>query len=80
MRIAQGALHRLERLLAARAHARERHALGCEHLVRSERAAFQQGRSQLDQQREAGRLGLGSLVDHGASIGRLEVHGLPLWA
>ena len=49
-------------------------------LVRGERAALQQGSSQLDEQREAGRLGLGSLVDHGASIGCLEVHGLPLWA
>ena len=72
MRIAQGALDRLERLLAARAHARERHALRREHLVRGERAAFQQGGAQLDQQREAGRLGLGSLVDHGASIGCLD--------
>ena len=71
MRIAQRALERLERLLAARAHARERHALGREHLVRGERAAFQQGSAQLGQQREAGRLGLGSLVDHGASIGCL---------
>ena len=80
VRIAQGALQRLERLLTARAHARERHALGCEHLVRGERAAFEQGRPQLCQEREAGRLGLGSLVDHGASIGCLKVHGLPLCA
>ena len=36
MRVAQRALQRLECLLAARAHARERHALGCEHLVRGQ--------------------------------------------
>ena len=71
VRISQRALERLERLLAARAHARERHALGREHLVRDERAAFEQGRAQLGQQREAGRLGLGSLVDHWLSIGRV---------
>ena len=64
--VAQRALERLERLLAARAHARERDALGREHLVRHERAALEQRRAQLGQQREAGRLGLGSLVDHGA--------------
>ena len=80
VRVAQRALERLERLLAARAHARERHALGREHLVRGQRAAFEQGRPQLGQEREAGRLGLGSLVDHGASIGCLKVHGLPLCA
>ena len=66
VRIAQAALERLERLLAARAHARERHALGREHLVRDERAALEQRRAQLAEQRKAGRLGLGSLVDHGA--------------
>ena len=80
MRIAQRALQRLERLLTARAHARERHALGCDHLVSSERAAFEQRRPQLRQEREPGRLGLGSLVDHGASIGCLKMHGLPLCA
>ena len=64
VRIAQRALERLERLLAARAHARERHALGSEHLVRDERAALEQRRAQLRHQRETGRLGLGSLVDH----------------
>ena len=36
MRVAQRALERLERLLAARANARERHALGCEHLMRGQ--------------------------------------------
>ena len=46
----------------------------------SERAAFEQGRPQLGQEREPGRLGLGSLVDHGASIGCLKMHGLPLCA
>ena len=71
VRIPQRALERLERLLAARAHAREGHAFGRQHLVRDERAALQQGRAQLDQQREAGRLGLGSLVDHRLSIGRV---------
>ena len=66
VRIAQAALERLERLLAARAHARERHVLGREHLVRDERATLEQRGAQLAEQREAGRLGLGSLVDHGA--------------
>ena len=70
VRIPERALERLERLLAARAHARERHALGRQHLMRDERAAFEQGCAQLGQQREAGRLGLGSLVDHWLSIGR----------
>ena len=73
MRIPQRSLQRLECLLAARAHARERHALGRQHLVRREGAAFEQRRAQFHQQREAGRLGLGSLVDHGASIGCLKL-------
>ena len=80
VRIAQRALERLQCLLGARPHARERHAFRCEHLVRDERAAFEQRRPQLRQEREPGRLGLGSLVDHGASIGCLEPHGLPLCA
>ena len=42
MRIAQAALQRLQRLLAARAHAREGDALGSEHLVRHERAPLEQ--------------------------------------
>jgi len=33
-----------------------------------------------DEEREPGRLGLGSLVDHGPSIGCLKMHGLPLCA
>ena len=36
VRVAQRALEGLERLLAARAHARERHALGREHLMRGQ--------------------------------------------
>ena len=36
MRVAQRALQRLQCLLAPRANARERHALGCEHLVRGQ--------------------------------------------
>ena len=66
VRIAQRALECLEGLLAARAHARERHALGRQHLVRDERAALQQRSAELRHQSKAGRLGLGSLVDHGA--------------
>ena len=54
VRISQRSLERLEGLLAARPHARERHAFGREHLMRDERAAFEQGRAQLGQQREAG--------------------------
>ncbi len=45
VRIAQAALQRLQRLLAARAHARERDALGSEHLVRHERAPLEQRRA-----------------------------------
>jgi hypothetical protein len=48
--------------------------------VGGQRTAFEQRRPQLCQEREAGRLGLGSLFDHGASIRRMELDGLPLCA
>ncbi len=55
MRVAQRALERLERLLAAAAHARERHALGREHLVRtSEQRSSSEARSSASSARPGG--------------------------